>query len=196
MVTMPTGLPYGTVKGRFLFVDQDKADVDTDPDFTLVTGTVRFICSATKPLKAASAGVSLIPLVFDATFDSEGHLVPVGDTSLTRGLKLPASNSTVYNPTGFTWRVEFNLMEASTGNAVQIEPFHIYVNEGVVHDLVTEMPAGVANGTAITRGDPGVLRVLHGTNGELLRPDVESVVYWIGTARPVNALPYDWWLSI
>lgn len=154
MPTMPPGLPYGTVGGRFLFVDQDKADVDTDPDYLVVYGVVKFSCSV-PIIRAASQSVSLIPLVFEATFDSEGYLVPVDDTTLTRGLKLPAGDSTVYNPSGFTWKVEFDILESATGNRINLDPFYILVKEGVVHDLVNEIPVTESEGVAIVRGEKG-----------------------------------------
>jgi hypothetical protein len=154
MPTLPSGLPYGTVIGRFLFVSQDKADVDTNPDYTLVTGSIKFTCSAV-PLKVLSQNLTVIPLVFEAGFDSEGNLVPVGDTSLTQGLKLPATDSTIYNPSGFVWRVDFRISDAATGEGIRIPSFNIAVPEGTTVDLANVIPIAGTQGSPITTGPPG-----------------------------------------
>jgi hypothetical protein len=43
--------------------------------------------------------------------------------------------------------------------------------------------------------DAGSIFVIvnHGTVGSTARPAGASLVYWVGTATPVNALPYDFW---
>lgn len=41
-------------------------------------------------------------------------------------------------------------------------------------------------------GLSGVEVVNHGTDPNVARPNY-PVVYWVGTATPVNALPYDWY---
>ena len=49
----------------------------------------------------------------------------------------------------------------------------------------------------IPKGDtgvPGMVRVNHGTDPNAARP-VSALVYWVGTARPVNALSSDLWLN-
>lgn len=44
-------------------------------------------------------------------------------------------------------------------------------------------------------GAPGVVIVHHGTDPNVPRPDDSPLVYWIGTADPVNAHPYDFRLE-
>lgn len=43
-------------------------------------------------------------------------------------------------------------------------------------------------------GIPGITVVSHGTDTAVARPNA-PLVYWIGTARPANALPYDLWYN-
>jgi len=154
MPTIPAGLPYGTVIGRFLFVSQDRTDVDHDPDYTVVNGTVKFTCSA-GTLKVATESLILVPLTFEADFDAEGWLTPLFDTSETASIKLPATDSEIYNPTGFTWRVDFNIRDAATGNAIKIPSFSIEVPEGETVDLADVIPVASAEGTIIIQGPPG-----------------------------------------
>lgn len=40
-------------------------------------------------------------------------------------------------------------------------------------------------------GDIVVVR--HGTNGSVTRPEGANVVWWIGTAEPINAIAHDSW---
>lgn len=209
MPTIPPGLPYGTVTGRMLFVSADAADANLDPSYTVINGTVKFICSAS-PLKVISQSLTVVPLVFEASFDSEGYLVPVGDTE-NRGLKLPATDSSVYNPTGFTWRVEFNIQDTK-GNEIYIAPFNFAVPNGTTVDLSSVIPIATSTGTAITMGpagpagatgatgapgatgSPGAMPVFVVT-GDEARPSV-ALVFWIGgDAQPTNMGVNDIWFA-
>jgi hypothetical protein len=53
-------------------------------------------------------------------------------------------------------------------------------------------PTGPA-GTAGTAGAPGITVVHHGTNAAVARPAGATVVYWLGTATPTNAVAWDLW---
>lgn len=41
-----------------------------------------------------------------------------------------------------------------------------------------------------------ILVVVSGTDANFERPEGASVVYWIGSAEPVNAEAYDMWWSV
>lgn len=175
MVALPSELPTGFIEGRFLFVSQDQMDDGTDPDLTVVNGTVRIICSVKKPLQISSMKTVLVPLVFEASFDSQGYLIPkttppvvdgiIG--KLERGVEVMASNSTLYNPTNFTYRVEFNIFENATGAKVAIDPIEgVFVPE-LTYDEVTGLPNNIVNladvmpipqnnGKYTTRGETGL----------------------------------------
>jgi len=45
-----------------------------------------------------------------------------------------------------------------------------------------------------SKGIPGLVVVSHGLSTTVARPD-SPLVYWVGTARPANALPYDLWYN-
>lgn len=156
MVTNPSpALPTGTVIGRILFIDQDQSDANTEPDYSIINGTVKFICSVRGPIQVASQSTTLIPLSFDATFDSEGYLVSQGDTALVRGIRLPATDSSVYNPSNFTWKVVFDIFDSTTGNQIRVDPFSIAVPTDGTVDLSTAMPVSEARGDVIIRGETG-----------------------------------------
>jgi hypothetical protein len=133
-------------------------------------------------------------MTFDAEFDSQGRLVPKGRTEI--GLELPATDSTLFNPTGFTWKVEFDLKEVATNYTVVLPSFDIQVPLNTTVDLTLAMPVDTTPGVLTLQGPSGVTTVQHGTDANVARPNTTGVVQWVGTAKPLNALPYDWWLSL
>jgi len=163
VAVLPAEIPTGLVTGQFYFVNEDNIDADTDPNLTVVTGRVRFICEAKEPLRMPTKKAVVIPLTFDAEFDSQGRLVPLGQTDV--GIEIPASNSALFNPTNFTWKVEFDLVDASTGYTVVIPSFSIIVPEGVTSDLVDLMPVSTAPGTIMVQGPQGAASTVPGPQG-------------------------------
>lgn len=153
MAVLPAEIPTGLVTGQFYFVNEDNVDVDTDPTLTVVTGKVTFTCEAETPLRMPTKDAVIIPLVFEAGFDSQGRLVPKGQTNV--GIELPASDSPLFNPTGFTWRVDFDLVDAATGYTIRMDPFSIIVPGGVTSDMVKLMPVSTAPGTIMVQGPKG-----------------------------------------
>ena len=158
MAVLPEEIPTGLITGQFYFVNEDNIDAGTDPELTVVSGKVTFVCEATEPLRMPTKKAIIIPMEFDAEFDSQGRLVPAGRTDI--GIELPASNSPLFNPTDFTWKVTFDLIDVATQYTIQIPSFSIVVPEGVVSDIVDLMPVSVAPGTIMVQGpqgDPGVM---------------------------------------
>lgn len=159
MAVLPSEIPTGLVTGQFYFVNEDNVDAGTDPDLTVVTGKVTFTCSA-GVLRMPTKLATVIPMTFDAEFNTNGELVPKGMPSQI-GLKLPATDSTLFNPTGFVWKVEFDLREAATGYTVIIPSFNIQVPVGGTVDLTSAMPVDTTPGTITIQGPPGT----NGSNG-------------------------------
>lgn len=143
-------LPTGLVVGQYLFVSQDREDEGTSPDAVMVSGTVRFTCSATPPLIYRSQKVSAVPLTHEAQFDSQGFLTPLGLSQ--RGIEVLADGEGV-SPRGFTWMVSFHLTEVLTGRAINIASFPIHVAVGETVDLSDNHPVGESNGARIIRGE-------------------------------------------
>lgn len=61
----------------------------------------------------------------------------------------------------------------------------LVVGPGVVAETYTEGPPGPP-------GPVGIVVVQHGSDSSTARPTA-PIVYWVGTATPVNAEPYDFW---
>lgn len=139
--------------GQFYFVNEDNIDVDTKPELLVVSGKVTFTCEATDPLRMPTKKAVIVPMVFDAEFDSQGRLVPLGRTDV--GIELPASNSPLFNPTDFTWKVTFDLVEAVSGHTVVLPSFSIVVREGETWDIVDLMPVSMSPGTIMVQGAQG-----------------------------------------
>lgn len=190
-------LPHGTAGGQFIFVNQDNADAGTSPNAVLVTGTVRFTCTATPPIRSNTLNVGVVPLVHEAVFDSEGWLIPLVSGQATptvvpgqveRGLELLATNSQLLNPTDFRWIVSFHLVEALTGRAINIPSFPIEVPEGQYVSLPPNIPMTDSNGVLITRGEPGP----RGPQGEVgnLPEGGTATDYLTGVGwKPISELP-------
>ncbi|ALY08463.1 minor tail protein [Arthrobacter phage Anansi] len=154
MALLPSDIPTGLVTGEFHFVNEDSVDFDTDPDLLVVTGTVTFTASVPK-LTHATKAATIIPMTFDAEFNSNGLLVPKG--RLTEpGIELPATNSSLLSPLNYTWKVEFNLKEAATGFSVVIPSFDISVPWGGTVDLTTASPVDTSPGVLTVQGPQGI----------------------------------------
>jgi hypothetical protein len=157
MAVLPADIPTGLVTGQFYFVNEDNVDPDTKPDLLVVTGKVTFTCSAVT-LRMPTKLATVIPMSFDCVFDSNGNLIPDGGTGI--GVELPATDSPLFNPTGFTWKVTFDLKEVATGFTVVIPAFDIQVPTGTTTDLTLAMPVDTSPGTITTQGPQG-------TNGDM-----------------------------
>lgn len=152
MAVLPAEIPTGLVTGQFYFVSEDAADADTNPELEVVSGFVQFTASA-KVLRMPSKRATIIPLTFNAKFDSEGHLVSASDPAI--GIRLPATNSDLINPRDFTWKAEFFLKRASDETTIAIESFSFSVPVDGEVDLTEVMPVTEANGVPITQGLKG-----------------------------------------
>lgn len=164
MAVLPAEIPTGLVTGQFYFVSEDTVDVDTDPELLVVSGSVTFTCSA-PVLRMPTKLATVVPVEFKAKFDSQGRLVSFQDWSV--GLELPATNSVLFNPTDFTWRVSFDLVQVSNRHTVSIAPFDIQVPQGTTVDLTTAMPVSTSPGVLTVQGPQGPQGVIgpQGTQG-------------------------------
>jgi hypothetical protein len=157
-------LVYGKVVGRLLASIIDSADVGDVPDFPPLTGRVTFTASVPKFLvQGADPPATVAPLnhpYYTAVLDDEGYLSWRGE----RGVKLPAPIPGTMNPSGWTWRVSFDL--EYDGVPVTIAPYNIEIPEyipgpdeedpdegsvGLV-DLALASPVPSSTGDAVTRG--------------------------------------------
>lgn len=152
MTLIPSDIPSGTVTGQFYFVNEDNVDANTDPELTVVSGSVTFTCSVPL-LRMPNKLASIIPLEFKGVFDSNGNLVSPNDPTV--GLKLPATDSNLLNPTGFTWLVEFNLTQVNNRHTINMAPFSIQVPTGGTVDLTLAMPVSSSPGVLTVQGPPG-----------------------------------------
>jgi YD repeat-containing protein len=157
MAVLPSEIPTGLVVGQYYFVNADNVDADTDPELTVVTGTVKLACQAKKPLRMPSKKATVVPMQFRGKFDSQGRLVPESGNGI--GIEVPASDSNLFNPKDFTWLVEFELKDAATGYTINLEPFPIRVLEGVENDLTLLAPVDSSPGTITIAGPPNVLTI-------------------------------------
>lgn len=76
-------------------------------------------------------------------------------------------------------------------------PINITVQTVPRNNITVKTPAGGSTVLTVAgmQGPSGMSVVSHGTNGATARPAGVPVVYWIGTVKPNNALPYDLWFN-
>ncbi|AHH16602.1 hypothetical protein NONO_c18020 [Nocardia nova SH22a] len=156
-------LRYGKVVGRFLANTADGPDINENPEFPPLTGTVKFTAGAPKILvyeaEPDPATVVQLPAYYIASLDEFGYLTWRDQ----HGIRLVAPTAEV-NPAGWTWRVDFDL--SFEGSKVAIAPFSFEVpeyipgpdpddpdegSEGLV-DLTKVSPVPASNGEAVVRG--------------------------------------------
>lgn len=135
---MPAPLT-GTVVGRFVSAERRSGAQS-------LTGTVMFTPSPLSVLVPGDSSV-VLPAVTVAPLDRSGQLWHGG-----LGVVLTATNDPGTNPTGFTYRVSFNLRDQA-GKIVPYAPFDITVPAGQTVDLATVAPVSASL---------GVLSVLNG----------------------------------
>lgn len=97
---------------------------------------------------------------------------------------LPATDDPDITPRGWTYTVTESFAGGRT--------YSIDAPANANRDLVDVAPVTFAGGVALTRGLPGMDVINHGTDGTVARTNA-PLVLWVGTARPVNGLPYDHW---
>jgi hypothetical protein len=162
-------IPTGHINGTFYFVSEDNADADTDPTLTVVSGNVTFtpVTHTGQPiqrLQLVGKLATAIPRQFNAKFNAQGQLVPLNGNGI--GLKLPASSAPQFNPTGWKWRVEYNLTYAGTNVTVNLPTDHFTLDTGEVKDLTEILPL-IETETVITirgeKGEPGPAKFPTGT---------------------------------
>lgn len=154
MALLPSEIPKGLVTGQFVFVDEDYfQDLDSNVEVTPVTGEIIFTANVSS-LSMQTKQAVVVPLQFEATFDSEGYVIPKKGTG--KGIELPATDSLKFNRQGWTWRVDFKVKYAGKSNTVALPSIEIYVPEGGVVDLndfMAQVPA--SQGVVMIRGEKG-----------------------------------------
>lgn len=152
MAVLPADIPTGLITGQYYFVSEDNIDGDTDPQLTVVSGTVDFTASVTT-LSMPSKKAVIVPLTFQGKFDSQGNLVPVEGNGI--GMEFPATDSDLFTRVGWTWNVVFNLKVIETGFTVNIPGFDFQVPEGSTQDLSELIPVDTSPGVLTVRGPEG-----------------------------------------
>lgn len=157
-------LVYGKVVGRLLAGIIDSPDIGEIPDFPPLEGRVTFTAAVPKFLvPLADPPATVAPLTNDlytCVLDDEGYLTWRGK----RGVYLAAPVTGTMNPTGWTWKVSFDL--TYLGDQVPLESFSFTVPEyipgpdednpdagsvGLV-DLTLISPVPSSAGNAVVRG--------------------------------------------
>lgn len=202
MPSLPSNVRYGTVVGQFVAsVADTPIDEDTLPDSSPMGGTITFTPSVpyVKNTSNPANPITIVKTAITAVLDEEGFLCTPTIDPLTnkykRGITLVATDDPSLNPTGWVWNVDYKLTNG--GKLVAGPAKHgISVAMDSITDLTVESPVASSPGDAIVRGPAGIVTVQHGEAGTTIRPNTDGIVYWVGTARPENALPLDWWYSV
>lgn len=89
----------------------------------------------------------------------DGTIKGIDGFNSSPGLVIQATDDPGVNPQNFTWRIGF---QRATLDRI-IPAFSFAAPGGTVVDLKTAIPIPDANGTYVTRGDPGIAIFPHGT---------------------------------
>lgn len=158
-------LKYGKVVGRFVAVVGDAADADIYPDAIPLGGTITFTPSAASftVSDATPDPITAVTRTIVATLDTNGYLTFNGN----QGVWLVATNDSTTNPSGFTYKVTYNLTYTDTSTnpntttTVSQATFNIQVpasdatNPSTFTDLANAAPVTASNGAVITVGPAG-----------------------------------------
>jgi len=184
--TLPTAVLFGEVKWRAVAAVADSnGDADADPDALPVTGTVTFTPSASVLL---ATGTIPPVTVFGSSVSYElDEFGVLRDATGRDGVSLLATDSPGITPIGWTWTVSYRL-----NGGLNRGSFAFSLPAGETVDLTQVAPVTTSGGTPIIqgpKGDPGSAypMVIHGTNPNVARPDVDVPVVWYGSVDPVNA---------
>lgn len=142
MPDLPSVLSYGQVGGRFLLAVGDSADAGREPDAQPAEGKIRFTPAPGHVIVAGASPVPVFitPKMIECTLDTEGYLVdPMG----SRDVWLIAGDDPDMNPTGWTYKVTFDL------KGVVIPSFDLLVQGGVRKDLALVTPIPSNPGTTV-----------------------------------------------
>ena len=142
MTDLPSNVSYGQVGGRFLIAVADTSDPGRAPDSVPAQGKIKFTPSAGHVINATAAPVPVFitPRVIECTLDIEGYLI---DSQGERDVWLIAGDDPDLNPTGWTYKVTFEL----TG--VTIPSFNLLVETDVRKDLALVTPIPSNPGTTV-----------------------------------------------
>lgn len=152
---LPADFPTGRVVGKFFFLREDGADSATRPDPVDVFGKVKFTASVPSLVFSGSGGGAMamaVPLVFKGTISANGLLEAADGSGV---LELPATDSDLLNPRDWTWRVDFDLCEISTGDKINIPSFDFQVPAGDTVDLPSVVPVATSPGVITIMGPAG-----------------------------------------
>ncbi|NEW27233.1 hypothetical protein [Nocardia cyriacigeorgica] len=156
-------LKHGKVVGRFLANIADGPDIGDTPEFAPLTGSLTFTAAPPKVLVPTAqpdpATFVQLPTHYVCALDQFGYVTHRGN----RGVRLVAPTAEV-NPTGWTWKVEFDLYFED--ERVPMAPYWFEVPEYVpgpdpedpdegstgLVDLALVSPVPASNGEAVVRG--------------------------------------------
>lgn len=153
-MALPTNVNYGTVTGRFLLAYADGIDSDVYPDGVPARGSVLFTPSPNyvKNLSALPVPVTILPATIECNLDTEGYLL---GSDNTRGVRLVATDDPDNNPTEWTWRVDFRLIDQDDVPTRGIPRFSFELPSDTTVDLATLSPVQSADGTFYVVGPRG-----------------------------------------
>lgn len=146
-IAWPEDLGYGTVVGRFAWLDADDHDLDRLPQISAVNGATVLIAPSVGVLRyTGAAGPMTLPArQVEGVIDAEGYLCTPDNAGIPgdRGIVLPATDSLTVSPTGFTYAVTVNIP------GVTIPRFNISLATGETKDLATAVPVPATGGNAV-----------------------------------------------
>lgn len=130
--------------------------------------------------------------------DLVGNVIMTGSVTVSLAgdgswaVTLPCDSPDLNPISGIGYRIDYDLIKSGVQDQVIAAPASLAGTTVDVSDLVSDVSLPTPVTTIV--GPAGIRIIQHGTDPNVARPDI-TVVYWQGTARPVNGLPTDWWYN-
>lgn len=152
-LTWPNDLEFGTLVGRFVYLDGDSDDSGDEPDLIPAAGgTVEVEANAALAAYLGAAPLTAVKRKVIGIIDAEGYLCRRTASGMpgARGLSVVATDSEQLSTQGFNYKVTVKLPGAT------IPAMNLSVPGGTEVDLATAVTEAVSGGTRVVSLTPEI----------------------------------------
>lgn len=149
----PEDLGFGTITGRFVYLDGDSDDTGDEPDLIPAAGgKVTVEANAALAAYTGASPLTAVKRRVEGIIDAEGYLCRKTSSGMPgpRGLSVVATDNDTLSTTGFNYKVTVELPGA------KIPPMNVSVPAGVSIDLTTAVTEAVSGGTTVVALTPEI----------------------------------------
>lgn len=149
----PSDLTFGTLVGRFVYLDGDSDDSGDEPDLIPAAGgTVEVEANAALAAYLGAAPLTAVKRKIIGVIDAEGYLCRKTSSGMpgARGLSVVATDNEQLSTQGFNYKITVKLPGAT------IPAMNLSVPGGTEVDLATAITEAVSGGTKVVSLTPEI----------------------------------------